>query len=43
MSKITITVPDDTKIKLKGVAKSLGVPVSVLVRDWIGEILKSME
>jgi len=43
MSKVSLTIPDRDKQKLTEIAGTLGVSVSALLRDWIDQVLKSME
>lgn len=43
MDKISAAVPSGDKQKLMEIANTLGVSVSSLLRDWVDQILKSME
>ena len=43
MAKVTISIPTETKEKLKEVSIQLETSVSELLREWIGKILKSMK
>ena len=43
MDKVSLTIPAEDKQKLTEIAGTLGVSVSSLLRDWIDQVLKSME
>ena len=43
MSKVSLSIPEGDKQKLTEIAGTLGVSVSSLLRDWIDQVLKSME
>lgn len=40
--KITFSVKPETKALLATVSKNLGKPVSVVVEEWVSEVLKSL-
>jgi predicted transcriptional regulator len=43
MSNVSLTIPEEDKQKLTEIADTLNVSVSALLRDWIDQVLKSME
>lgn len=43
MEKVSLNIPQEDKQRLMEIAGTLGVSVSALLRDWVDQVLKSME